>query len=270
MRGAKQVVASLVLCLCALGLGGCATVPATDGAPDPGLRGQWVLAGGSDTFGTLDLLGQDITLTVSTKAVSTGRSSCSNYTATIYGSPRQLWITATAPTSYTCATADQNVLQLEYLDDLRRVRQSEITATSLILTAQGVDLRFERAAPLRVNDLLNKTWRLATSATINLHAPFTFAPETGGSVQFLGPNVVEARTQCLSLSADYRQVGDELVTNDIRLVGSLPCDSSGQKAASDLTRVFENGFTFALTRNSLALKSARAGVALGFDEVGAP
>jgi hypothetical protein len=270
MRGAKRMMASLVIAACALALGGCAIAPATDGAPDPGLRGQWVLAGGTDTFGTLNLLGQHITLTVSKSSVSTGRSSCSNYTATIYGSPRQLWITPTAPATYTCATADQNVLQLEYLGDLQRVRQSVVTPGSLILTAQGVELRFVRATPLRVNDLLNKTWRLATSATINLHSPFAFSPETGGSLQFLEPDVIEARTQCLSLSADYRQVGDELVTNDVRLFASLPCDGTGTQAAADFTRVFENGFTFALTRNSLALTSSRAGVALGFDEVGAP
>jgi hypothetical protein len=86
----------------------------------------------------------------------------------------------------------------------------------------------------------------------------------------VAPDLIEARTTCESLSATYRQVGDELVADNVRLIGNFPCDGSGSRAEAEFTQVFENGFTFALTRNSLALKSTRAGLALGFDEVGTP
>jgi hypothetical protein len=254
---------------CALAIGGCSVTPTTDGSPDPALRGQWVLAAGSDTFGAIDLLGQDITLAITGNAISTGRNTCSDYTATIYGAERDLWVTTTAPATYNCATAEQSVLQLEYLLDLQRVRRSSVTSAGLELSAQGVDLRFVRAEPLNVEQLTNKTWKLATRATITLHSPQAFARETGGSIQFVSPDVIEARTICESMSANYRQVGDELVASDIRFFGSFPCDGSGSRAQAEFTQVFQNGFTFALTRNSLVLTSNRAGLALGFDEVGA-
>jgi hypothetical protein len=269
MRNAKWAMA-LGVVACALVLGGCSVVPTTDGAPDPALRGQWILAGGTDTFGPIDLLGQNISLSITDSAISTGRNSCSDYTATIYGSQRNLWVTTTAPQSYTCATADQNVLQLEYLLDLQRVRRSTITKSELELSAEGVELQFRRATPLRVQQLVDRTWQLATSATITLHSPPAFARDAGGSIQFVSPDLIEARTTCESITATYRQVGAELVAGDIRLIGSFPCNAAGERAEAEFTRVFENGFTFAVRHNTLALTSARAGIALGFDEVGAP
>jgi hypothetical protein len=177
--------------------------------------------------------------------------------------------TTVAPGS-NCATSEQSVLQLEYLLDLQRVRQSDVTPSALHLSAQGVDLRFDRASALPIGNLMNRTWQLATSAAITLHSPLTFVRETGGSIQFASPNVIEARTTCESISATFRQVGDELVSDDVRHFVSLPCDDVGRVAAAQLTRVLENGFTFALTRNSLALESTRAGLALGFNEVEPP
>src|SRR5476651_756041 len=152
MHSAKWTMAVVGSLVCALVLGvsitGCSPGTPTAGAPDPGLRGQWVLTTGHDGYGAMDLLGQDITLTVTGGTISTGRGSCSNYTATIYGSQRSLWVTTTAPRSFSCATAEQTVLQLKYLGDLGTVSHSSVTPGGLELAGPHVDLKFVRAARL--------------------------------------------------------------------------------------------------------------------------
>ena len=261
------VVGSLV-CALAVTISGCAAAPATTGAPDPGLRGQWVLTSGHDGYGTLDLLGQDITLTVTDHTISTGRGSCSNYTATIYGSQRSLWVTTAAPRSFGCATAEQTVLQLQYLADLKAVQHSAVTATGLELSGADVDLRYIRATPLSLTALVDKTWQLKTGANISLHGPFELSPETGGYLRFESKTSLSGVTKCVYFTADYRQVADELVASNVLAIDSIGCDRSSDQAAKDFTRVFDGGFSFSLDRNSLDLTSSRAGLKLGFNELG--
>ena len=121
MRSAKctRAIVGIVACALAVSLSvtGCAIGAPTAGAPDPGLGGQWVLTSGHDGYGPMDLLGQDITLPVTGSTTSTGRSGCSNCTATIYGSQRALWVTTAEPRSFGCTTAAQSVLRLQYLAD---------------------------------------------------------------------------------------------------------------------------------------------------------
>jgi heat shock protein HslJ len=265
------VVGSLACALAAsVSIAGCAAAPATAGAPDPGLRGQWVLTSGHDGYGAMDLLGQDITLTVTGSTISTGRGSCSNYTATIYGSQRSLWVTTAAPRSFGCATAEQTVLQLQYLADLKAVQHSAVTATDLELTGPDVDLRYTRATPLSLTALVDKTWQLKTGSNISLHGPFKIAPETGGYIRFESTTSLSGVTKCVYFTADYRQVADELVASNVLAIDSIGCDRSTDQAAKDFARVFDGGFSFSLDRNSLDLTSSRAGLKLGFNELGTP
>jgi heat shock protein HslJ len=267
-----------VLAVCAVAVSGCAASSPSPslGASDPALRGQWVLAGGTDTFGTIDLLSQDISLSITGTPMATGRGSCSDYSATIYGSQQALTITTQAPLSYQCATADQNVLQLEYLMDLGQVRRSAISTSGLELSAEGVDLRFTRAVPLRLTQLEQKTWVLETAATISLHSSFEFEPETGATIRFDSATKLSGTTKCASFTGTYRQVANQLVASNLRYSAQLSCNDSADSgnssdpAATDVEHVLDGGFTFALTQNSLALSSARAGLALGFSQQGAP
>jgi heat shock protein HslJ len=273
-RGARSVGAIIGALACVLAipaaLSACSTERPTAGAPDPALRGQWVLTAGHDGYGTMNLLGQDITLTVTGNAVSTGRGSCSNYTATIYGSPRALWVTTNYTHSYSCATADQSVLQLQYLADLAAVQHSEITPNGLELTGRDVDLKFSRANPLSLTQLIGKTWQLQNGATLTLHAPYSMSHETGGYVRFETASSLSGVTKCVYFTADYRQVADELVTSHVLAINSLGCDRSADQAAKDFSRMFDGGFTFGIGSNSLVLISPRAGLQLGFNELGTP
>jgi heat shock protein HslJ len=274
MHGAKRMTAVAGSLACAVALtvsiAGCAVTPTTAGSPDPGLRGQWVLTSGHDGYGAMDLLGQDITLSVTANTISTGRGSCSNYTATIYGSERALWVTPAAARSFSCATAEQTVLQLQYLADLKAVQHSAVTAAGLELTGPDVVLRFTRATPLSLTQLVDKTWQLKTSANLSLHGPFKFAAETGGYIRFESKTSLSGVTKCVYFTADYRQVANELVASNVLAIDSIGCDQSTDQAAKDFSRVFDGGFRFNLTRNSLALTSSRAGLQLGFNELGTP
>ncbi|MDQ1550700.1 MAG: hypothetical protein QOD50_122 [Actinomycetota bacterium] len=274
MRGAKSMKAVVGPLTCALVLSvsvaGCTAAPATAGAPDPGLRGQWVLESGHDGYGVMDLLGQDITLTVTGSTISTGRGSCSNYTATIYGSERSLWVTPAAPRSFGCATAEQTVLQLQYLADLKAVQHSAVTAAGLQLSGPDVVLQFTRATPLSLTQLVDKTWQLKTGSNLSLHGPSKFAAETGGYIRFESKTSLSGVTKCVYFTADYRQVANELVASNVLAIDSIGCDRSTDQAAKDFTRVFDGGFRFSLDRTSLALTSSRAGLQLGFNELGTP
>jgi heat shock protein HslJ len=274
MRSAKSSKAILTALACALAipllLSACSAERPTAGSPDPALRGQWVLTDAHDGYGNVNLLGQDITLTVSDKSVSTGRGSCSNYTATIYGSQRALWVTTNYTRSYSCATADQSVLQLQYLADLASVQHSALTQNGLELTGRDVDLRFSRANPLSVTQLADKTWQLQTDATLNLHGPFTTSRENGGYIRFETASSLSAVTKCVYFTANYRQVADELVASNVFAINTIGCDRTDDQAAKDFTRMLDGGFTFALGSNSLVLISPRAGLQLGFNELGTP
>jgi heat shock protein HslJ len=273
-RGAGTGRATIGVLVCAivipLALSGCSAERPTAGSPDPALRGQWVLTAAHDDYGNVDLLGQDITLTVSEKPVSTGRGSCSNYTATIYGSLRDLWVTTNYTRSYSCATADQSVLQLQYLADLSAVQRSAITPNGLELTGRNVDLQYSRANALSRTQLMSKTWQLQTNATLNLHGPFTMSHETGGYIRFETKSTLYGVTKCVSFTANYRQIADELVASHVLAIDNIGCDQSDDQAAKDFSRMFDGGFTFALGSNSLVLISPRAGLQLGFNELGTP
>jgi heat shock protein HslJ len=272
MRSAKSKRAILTALACAvaipMALSACSAERPTAGAPDPALRGQWVLTSGHDGYGTMNLLGQDITLTVTGNSVSTGRGSCSDYTATIYGPERELWVTTAYTRSYSCATADQSVLQLQYLDDLGAVQRSAITANGLELTGRDVDLKYSRANPLPLSPLIGRTWQLQTGANLSLHGPYSLTNETGGYVRFETGTSLSGVTKCVYFTANYRQVADELVASHVLAINSLGCDRSDDQAAKDFTRMFDGGFTFALGSNSLVLISPRAGIQLGFNEAG--
>ena len=270
--GTGRATIGVLVCVLAipLALSGCSAERPTAGSPDPALRGQWVLTSAHDGYGTVNLLGQDISLTVSDTSVSTGRGSCSNYTATIYGSPRALWVTTNYTRSYSCATADQSVLQLQYLDDLASVQHSVITQNGLELTGRDVDLQYSRANPLSLTQLKDKTWQLQTDANLNLRGRSLVSEETGGYIRFETASTLSAVTKCVYFTADYRQVADELVASHVFAIDTIGCDRSADQPAKDFTRMLDGGFTFALGSNSLVLISPRAGLQLGFNELGTP
>jgi hypothetical protein len=270
MRSARWAFAAIGATVCAvamtLTLGGCSVAKPTAGSPDPGLRGQWVLASGDDTFGPMNLLGQDITLSITAAAAATGRSSCSDYSVTIYGPQRSLWVTTSAPHSYACATADQNVIQLEYLQDLGRVQHATVTSSGLDLAGQGVELRFTRATLLPIPNLVGRLWQLRTAGTISLHSAYQLHRESEGSMHFVSPTTLRATTTCSDFTVHFMQVADELVAQTMSIVTNRTCSRSGDSAAADFTTVFGHGFSFALGAHALTLTSTRAGKILVFDE----
>jgi hypothetical protein len=274
MRSARWMTSILTAIMCALivpvTVSGCSTEKPTAGAPDPGLRGAWVLIGGHDGYGAMNLLHQDITLTVSGSTRATGRGSCSNYTATIYGTEKSLWVTASTPPNFSCASADQSVLQLEYLTDLAGVQHSFATADGLELAGPRVDLRFARATHLSLTQLVDTTWELRTGDTINLHGPFTSSTESGGYIRFESKTSLSVVTKCVSFTGNYRQDADDLVTSHVLAIDTVGCDRSTDPAASDFARVLNGGFRFSVAGYSLNLTSSRAGLTLGFNELGTP
>src|SRR5580704_4054196 len=94
----------------ALMLASCAS-PQDDGGPDPGLRGQWELQSATDAGGQIPLANQLISLTIDGDNTTTGRSTCSDYRAHVYGSISNLWVTATLPRAENCGIQAQEDIE---------------------------------------------------------------------------------------------------------------------------------------------------------------
>ena len=99
-RWATTAVGSVACALTApLAMCECAPRAPEVGAPDPGLRGHWVPISASDG------------------SSSSGRGNCSDYTATIYGSERSLWMkTIVVPLGFSCTTTEKHALQRRYAE----------------------------------------------------------------------------------------------------------------------------------------------------------
>jgi heat shock protein HslJ len=97
VRTAKRLGAIVGASVIILLLASCAT-PRGGGGSDPGLRGQWQLQSARDSAGTIALANQLISLTINGDNSTSGRSTCNDYTAHVYGTVSALWVTARCPT----------------------------------------------------------------------------------------------------------------------------------------------------------------------------
>jgi heat shock protein HslJ len=260
-RLAAIVGAGLVLLL----LTSCAA-PRDEGGPDPGLRGQWELQAAKDQGGTIPLANQLITLTIDGDNSTSGRSTCSDYTAHVYGNVSTLWVTATLPRVQNCGIQIQQDIEFRYINDLNQVRTSTLTGGVLHLLAPGIDLQYHRALAVPLTLVVDKTWRLATVAPDSYYATATVNPdpETGATVRFSKNGTLVGQTACNTFTAHWVQNAGEIVVKNLAARSAGCSASEGSAAQTHLLLVLKSGFTFLSGVSDLKLSSPRAELSLGF------
>jgi heat shock protein HslJ len=252
-------------------LASCAT-PRDQGGPDPGLRGQWELQGATDAGGAIPLANQLITLTIDGDTTTTGRSTCSDYTAHVYGNVTTLWVTATLPRVQDCGIQAQLDIERRYIAALNQVRTSTLTGGVLHLLAPGIDLQFHRALAVPLDLVVGHTWRLATVAPDSYYATANPVPvpETGATIRFSSKGTLTGQTVCNRFTARYVQNAGEIVVNHLvknaKLTddGKEGCIGEAQSADVHVFDVLTSGFTFLSGLGGLKITSPRAELALAF------
>jgi heat shock protein HslJ len=254
--------------LAVLMLAGCAS-PEDKGGPDPQLRGQWELQKATDNAGIIPLANQLISLTIDGDTTTTGRSTCGNYRAHVYGDVTSLWITATLPPVEKCDIQVQQVIEHRYIADLNKVRTSMLAGGILDLLAPGgVDLQYQRALTAPLTLVVDRSWKLASIGEDSYYStsnPAAF-PEAGASLKFSRSGMLSGRTGCRTFTARYAENAGEVVGSGLRTTRFWHCDNEAQTVDRDVLDVLESGFTFLSSNGGLQLTSPGAEVRLGFTD----
>jgi heat shock protein HslJ len=262
---AKKLVSILGAAAILLLLASCAA-PKDQGGADPGLRGQWELLSATDAGGKIPLANQLISLTINGDNTTTGRSTCSDYRAHVYGTVGTLWVTATLPRAQHCGIQAQLDIEQRYIGDLNQVRTSIVAGGVLDLIAPGIDLKYQRALDIPLGLVVNHTWKLATVAPDSYYATSNPLPvaETGATLRFDDKGRVSGTTGCRIFTATYVENAGEIVVSHLAQLAIGQCTETEQAADTHLLDVLRSGFTFLSGNGQLKLSSPRAELALAF------
>jgi heat shock protein HslJ len=263
----QRLVAAVGAVLVVLSLASCVRSGDTDdqGAPDPQLRGQWLLTDAKDEGGPINLLHQYLTLTIDRDKTTGGRSSCSSYTASVFGTPDSLWVQATLPRQTDCGTAAQQALEFRYIADLDKIRAATVRGDDLHLTADDVDLHFVQVTPSPLKPIVDRFWYSATLTPLSLNTtdtPVSYI-EPGASIRFGGDGTLTAVTGCGVIAAHYVENAGEIVSTDVTVNTRTTCDGYDDALDDYLVRLIDSGFTFTANARELTLTSKRALLRLG-------
>jgi heat shock protein HslJ len=263
----QRLIAVVGAVLVALSLASCVSSgdSGDQGAPDPQLRGQWLLADAKDEGGPINLLSQYLTLTIDRDTTTGGRSSCSSYTASVFGTPDSLWVQATLPRQTDCGTAAQQALEFRYIADLDKIRAATVQGDDLHLTADGIDLHFVQVTPTPLKLIVNRLWYSATLRPLSLNTsdtPVSYV-EPGASFRFGDDGTLTAVTGCGVIAAHYVENAGEIISTDITVDTRTACGGYDDALDDYLVRLIDSGFTFAATPRELTLTSKRALLQLG-------
>lgn len=237
-----------------------------EGGPDPSLRGQWELSSATDALGAIPLANQRISLTIDGDNSTSGRSTCSDYSAHVYGTVTDVWITASLTGVSHCAAAIQSTIDRRYIDDLGRVRTAHLTGGVLDLLAPGIDLHYVRALAVPLDLVVDRTWRLSGSGayTYNALTNPTIVSTDGATVRFGKDGTVTGITGCRSFTAEYAQNAGEIVLSHLVEHAGGRCDAAAAAADRQLLAVLRAGFTYTSELGALEVESPRAELALTF------
>jgi hypothetical protein len=250
-----------------LALGGCAATR-DEGSPAPLLRGQWLLVDARDQAGRIDLMHQYLTLSVATDSSTNGRASCSDYTASILGDPRSLWVRAALPSQINCGTSLQQTLEDRYIGDLNTIRSASIERDGLHLMSAGVDLHFKRVLPQSLADVQDRVWYTGVVQALNLdtNSPSYSLPEPGASLKLASGGLLTATTPCGTISAHYREDSGLVVADRVVVKIAPKCSEDGQLLDDYLVKLIDSGFTVTSSFHTMVVTSQRALLRVTFSQ----
>lgn len=196
----------VLLLLGVLALAACAT-DAGAGGGTADVEGEWRLTGGTadgaelpappGTSATLELTGDQ----------ARGTAFCNSWFATVRLDGDTLSLDGTGRTEIGCAP-EVMAAESAYLAALADVRTVAVRGDELVLTGDGVELRFARVAPVPTSPLEETRWVLKSLIDGDMASSTLGEP----AVLELGRDgALTASTGCRSVGGSWRSEGDSLV-----------------------------------------------------------
>jgi heat shock protein HslJ len=253
----------VVALACANLLGGCAA-PAGTGTADPVFRGQWQLQAATDADGPFDLQNAKITLTVSDDPDATGRSTCADYRAEVFGTPASVRIqAATTSLSSRCPTEAAARLESRYFAALGAVRHASVSGEKLELSSGEVTLYFLTPLPAPVANLANRRWQLiGIDGSGSMGKEFTTVANDA-TFQFFSDKSFVGTTGCRYFSGRYRLDAGALVATTVT-PDEVACDPELEMLDGAMLAVFDGAFTATPEDGAMVIANQQSGVALQF------
>jgi heat shock protein HslJ len=236
-------VTRVVLLAAALLVAGCAE----RGAGSADVLGEWFLAEGSAGGGPLPQpAGSSATLTVTPEELS-GRSFCNSFSSGYRIDGTTLAVDGLGGTDMACEP-DVMAAETAYLGALGRAVTVAHDGADLVLTGDGVRLRFSPVPPVPDSDLAGTRWVLETLVDGEV------ASSTLGEPAVLLLNLVgraTGSTGCRSVTGTWLLEGGALVIDDLLVDGDCPPEVAPQDA--HVAAVLASGPAAQVAENQLTL-----------------
>jgi heat shock protein HslJ len=235
-----------VLLLSAVLLAACGG-PAAGGTPAPDISGEWELAEGTADGVALPLPpGRAATLLLEDGQAG-GTSFCNHYSATYRLDGAAVAFEGLGGTEMGCEP-DVMAAEAAYLRALGAVGTAAVDGEDLVLSGDGVLLRFTPVAPVPDSRLEGTRWVLDTlvegetaSSTLGEPAVLLLAPDRTAS----------ASTGCRSMTGTWLVENGALVIDDLLADGDCPADVAPQDEL--VTAVLQSGPAVEVREDRLTL-----------------
>lgn len=245
LRPLTAALAALLVVAC----GGTSATTLPSGPPaalEP--DGPWQLVEGTVGGQPLGLIEDArVTLNVDGSNVS-GQAACNQYFGELAIESGRVSTAGFGQTEMACA---EPVMALEaaYLSALARIESAHMDGPVMVLTAPGVELRFERLQPPPTASIVGTLWQLESlvdgdSVSSAAGPPATLLLQADGALR--------GSTGCRTLTGHYMERGDEIWANEFGADGECP---PGAARAQDnhIVGVLGDGFRAAVVGQQLIL-----------------
>jgi heat shock protein HslJ len=223
---------------------------ATDSTPEASgsLQGiPWTLVRGTGPGGAVPVVDDwPITITFDDDSVG-GRAACNSYGGTYQLTDGDLSIGELSATAMGCEPAPMEA-ESAFLGALPAVSRLDVSATSLVLSGEGVELHFARDEPLDQLAVVDTLWLLDTLIQGEVASTVSGDPAT---LLLRADGTFEAGTGCRTLAGSYITNGNRIVFTTFGATGECPPELTRQD--SDIVSVLESGFTATIDANRLTL-----------------
>lgn len=249
----RPLLRVLAVCAVALLLVGCSLFPGANVEID----GTWQLLSGTDGGKAIPIVTPgSITMSIDGKRIG-GRSACNIYGGTIAIDGDRVTISALSMTEMACAE-DLMASEAAYLAALPKANRATRSGDSLVLSGQGVELRFSLVPPVADADLVGTTWTLDTlftgdTAASTLGAVATLVLGSDGSLV--------GSTGCRSFAARYTLSGSQVQVTELTTTKNA-CTTDLVAQDEHVLNVIHDGFSLKIEGDRLTITSG--GLGLGY------
>ena len=245
LRPITAALAALLVVACG-GTSGTTVPSGPPAALEP--DGPWELVEGTVGGQPLGLIEDArVTLNVDGSNVS-GQAACNQYFGELAIESGRVSTDGFGQTEMACA---EPVMALEaaYLSALAKIESAHMDGPVMVLTAPGVELRFERLQPPPTASIVGTLWQLESlvdgdSVSSAAGPPATLLLQADGALR--------GSTGCRTLTGHYMERGDEIWANEFGADGECP---PGAARAQDnhIVGVLGDGFRAAVDGQQLIL-----------------